>query len=85
MFEPVGLCFFRRQVGFDRFSIGVIIGQRGMDLSQREMAYSVGNLLGGKTELVPDDDAPHGHAGAGDTGTASADARCPGNQAADFH
>lgn len=85
MFEPVGLCFFRCQIGFECFSIGVVIGQRSMDLSQREMAYSVGDLLGGKTELVPDDEAPHGNAGAGDTGTASANAWCTGNQAADFH
>jgi hypothetical protein len=85
MFEPVSLSFFRRQVGFDRFPIGVVIGQGSMGLSQREMSNPVGDLLGGKTELVPDHYAPHGHASASDTGAASADAGRPSNQAADFH
>jgi hypothetical protein len=85
MFEPVSLSFFRRQVGFDRFSIGVVIGQGGMGLSQREMSNPVSDLLGGKTELVPDHNAPHGHASASDTRAASADAGRPSYQAADFH
>jgi hypothetical protein len=85
MFEPVSLSFFRRQVGFDGFSVGVVVGQGSMGLSEREMSDPVGDLLGGKTELVPDHNAPHGHASASDTGTASADAGCPSNQAADFH
>jgi hypothetical protein len=56
-----------------------------MGLSQREMSDSVGDLLGGKTELVPDHNAPHGDPSASDTGAASTDAGCPSNQAADFH
>jgi len=56
-----------------------------MGLSQREMSDSVGDLLGGKTELVPDHDAPHGHASAVIRAAAPADTGCPSNQAADFH
>jgi hypothetical protein len=56
-----------------------------MGLSQREMSDPVGDLLGGKTELVPDHNAPHGDPSASDTGPASTDAGCPSNQAADFH
>jgi len=56
-----------------------------MGLSQREMSDPVGDLLGGKTELVPNHNAPHGHPGASDTGTASTDAGGSSNQAADFH
>ena len=56
-----------------------------MDLSQRQMSYAVGDLLGDKAELVLDHDAPHGNASPGDAGAAPADARCLSNQAANFH
>jgi len=85
MFEAISLSFFRRQVGFDGLSIGVVIRQGGVGLSQREMSDPVGDLLGGKTELVPDHDAPHGYASARDTGAPPADAWSLSNQAADFH
>ncbi len=84
-FELVGFGFLGRQVGFNPFSIRVIISQGGMDLSQREVSYPVGNLLGCKAELVPNHYAPHGYASSSDARPPPADAWRLSNQAANFH
>src|SRR5260370_37569270 len=72
-FERIGLRLFGRDVGVDLRAVGMIVGERGMDLGEREVTDMVRNLLGSQTKPVPADDPAHGHPGSGQARPASAD------------
>ena len=57
--QSLSLNFLGGDVGFDLFSIGVIVGQGSMDLCQRQVAYPVCNLLRAQAQLVPAHNAPY--------------------------
>ena len=66
-------------------SIGVVIGQGGMDLGQAEMAELVGDFLGTQALFIPARHAMNGDSRSSNAGAPSFDARRAGDEAADFH
>ncbi len=83
-FKTQRLGLFLCQVPFDLVTISVVIGQRGVDLGQRErgMAHLIADLLGHGAKFVPGNDAPNRHASARHMGAPAVQAGRPRDQRA---
>ena len=56
-----GFCFLL-QILIDRFSVGMIIGQRRVDLGERKVSNPLSNVFGRMAEAIPLHDPSDGHA-----------------------
>ena len=82
--ERVVLALFGFQIGVDLGLVGVMVGQSGMHLCQRQVAEVVCDLLRGVAHVMPHCDPTHGNARPGDARSTTANLRPPGDEAADF-
>ena len=75
-----GCYFFLGDIAFNLCMVGVIVGQRGMNLGEGQMRILEGNFRWGHAHLGPADDSPDCYSGAGDLRASATDCRVPINQ-----
>ena len=85
LFNPVGFSFLSHHVRIHLIAVGVVIGQRAVDLCQGEMRIFSRDFLRGQAELVSSHDGSNGHASPGNMRCAALNARRAGDHAADFN
>ena len=73
-----------RQVCIDFFSIGVIVGERGVYLGERDVCILPRDLVRRCAHHVPTGDAHDGQSGSGDLWPPAANPRVPVDERADF-
>jgi hypothetical protein len=65
--------------------VGVVVGQGGVNLSQREVLHLGGDFFGSQAHIVPPGNPPDRNTGTGNAGPAFADFRRPLDQAPNIH
>ena len=85
LFNPVGFRFLSRHLLVHLVAVGVVVGQRAVDLCEGEMRVFRRDFFRGQAEFVIAHNGPNRHAGPGNMRCAALDAGRAGNQGADVN
>lgn len=83
--KSVGFRFISDDVSFNLVSIGVIIGERCMDLRRRYVSHTVDDFFRAQAELIPAHDAAHCNSGPSNSRASTAYIGAANDKAAYVH